>query len=253
MLEPSSAVMDVWRTFDGFPMETLTKAWLHRRCGGPRQRTVREMAEHRRAFGTSGNCFDLAIWLLHDLQEAGVRAHAIGHDLFTPQAHVAVLAYDRGQRYLCDLGDQWIRPVPINVPAGDVAEPLPGYFPGARIRVAATADACVVTYHRAAGKWSTQSYALAEVGRDELLRAGQHAQSLLRRPLCEIRVPLAGEVAHWEFDNWSSRLSTEAALYAEPPAGSLEAWCARIHRRTGMSPAVVEAALAVYRAVRQEG
>ncbi|EQD47410.1 hypothetical protein B1B_12352, partial [mine drainage metagenome] len=75
-------------------METLTKAWLYHEPGGPRQRTATQIAAHRKDHGTGGNCFDLAIWLLDEFARAGVQAHAIGHDFFTPEAHVAVLADD---------------------------------------------------------------------------------------------------------------------------------------------------------------
>jgi hypothetical protein len=247
----ADAMMAVWHRFDLFPMETLTKAWLYRQPGGARQRTVEEMVEHRRAYGTSGNCFDLAIWLLHELRQAGVPAHAIGHDLFTAGAHVAVLAYQGGQRYLCDLGDMWIRPISIDL--ADASDPLPGYFPGANVQIDQRGSECVVTYHRPSGKASRQTYSLVEVGDEELVRAGWHSQGLVRRPLCEMRVALPGETAHWEFDNWASFLSTSSSLHKEPPAGSVDGWSERIAARTGISREVVAQALDVYQGLRRKG
>ena len=86
-------IRQVWNRFQGIPMETFTKGWWYRRSGGhPRQRTVAEMIEHRQSLGTGGNCFDLAVWLQHAFVEAGVRAFVAGHDLETPEAHVASIA-----------------------------------------------------------------------------------------------------------------------------------------------------------------
>lgn len=56
-------IRKVWNQFDGFPMESLTKAWFYQQPSGPRQRTVDEMVALRQQYGTGGNCFDLAIWL----------------------------------------------------------------------------------------------------------------------------------------------------------------------------------------------
>lgn len=44
------------------------------------------------SLGAGGNCFDLAVWLQHAFVEAGVRAFVAGHDLETPEAHVASIA-----------------------------------------------------------------------------------------------------------------------------------------------------------------
>ena len=122
------AILRVWHQFDAVPMETLTKAWLSRAEGGPRQRSTSEIVAHRNDYGTGGNCFDLAIWLLDEFARMGVRAHAIGHDFFTPKAHVAVLAYDGQDRYLCDLGDQWLQPIQVDA---NLREPVAEYFPAA--------------------------------------------------------------------------------------------------------------------------
>lgn len=240
------AILNVWNAFYDFPMETITKAWLYQQSSGSRQRSVSEMVEHRHEYGTSGNCFDLAIWLLHEFQRAGVRAHAIGHDFFAPEAHVAILAYEGEQRYLCDLGDQWISPILIDYPRGEFVEPMSGFFPAAKVQINTTGSDCVVTYHRPSGKISRQSYSLDEIEYEELLRAGQHSQRLLRKPLCEMRIPFEGEIAHWEFYNWSSFLSTDSFLHNEPPASSTDEWCDRIHAHTGISRHVIAQSLGVY-------
>ena len=97
-MQAPNCILNVWKLFDGYPMETLTKAWLYETDRGRRQRTVSAMVDDRLQFGTSGNCFDLAIWLLHAFKIAGIDAYAIGHDLLTPDAHVAVIAVDNGYR-----------------------------------------------------------------------------------------------------------------------------------------------------------
>ncbi len=111
-MRPTGDILSVWKRFDRFPMETLTKAWYFTKTDGSKQRDVSMMKEHYLQYGSTGNCFDLAIWLLAELRKEGVEAYAIGHDLFTPKAHVAVVAVNaEGRSYLCDLGDQWIQPV----------------------------------------------------------------------------------------------------------------------------------------------
>lgn len=245
-VEVPNLILNIWNKFDGFPMEPLTKAWLYHHPSGARQRTVAEMAEHRREHGTSGNCFDLAIWLLHEFQLAGIRAHAIGHDFFTPKAHVAVIAYEGEQRYLCDLGDQWVSPIPVDCPEEEVVDPVPGFFPAAKVQIMTTVSNCTVTYHRPSGKISSQSYSLLEIEYGDLLRAGQHSQRLLRKPLCEMRMPFGGEIAHWEFCDGSSFLSTSTCLHNEPPATSTEEWCDRIHAHAGISRQVIAQSLDVY-------
>ena len=245
-MQTPTAILHVWRQFDTVPMETLTKAWLYSAPGGPRQRSASEIAAHRREYGTGGNCFDLAIWLLQEFGRAGVRAHAIGHNFFTPSAHVAVLAYDGQDRYLCDLGDQWLEPVPVNA---DIREPVGGYFPAAKVGLRTEGTVCTVTYLRPSKAITSQAYSLDEIDYETLLRAGAHSQALLRRPLCEVRVPFKDEIAHWEFDDRSSFLSTSDGLLRDPPVTLIEGWCDRIHAHTGIARPIIAQALKVYYAI----
>ena len=242
-------ILPVWHKFDDFPMETLTKAWYYSQATRPRQRPVPLMEEHRARLGTSGNCFDLAIWLLHEFGKAGVHAYAIGHGLGTPDAHVAVVAVSGfGHRYLCDLGDQWIQPVLIDPAHGDFSsEELGGFFPGARIRVHSRPGQCEVTYLRPGGKTSRQVYDLAPVEKSFLMGAAEYSQNLLRHAVCEMRIRMGNEVVHWEFDRWRSWFSTNSGLTEEPGCRDLDEWCDRIHARSGVSRDVVRAALDVYR------
>ena len=52
-MRATSDVLAVWRKFDEFPMETLTKAWYFQSASGRKQRTVEQMKEHREQYGTS--------------------------------------------------------------------------------------------------------------------------------------------------------------------------------------------------------
>lgn len=246
-MKAPNPILNVWKLFDGYPMETLTKAWLYETDRGRRQRTVSEMVDDRLQYGTSGNCFDLAIWLLHAFEAAGIDAYAIGHDLLTPNAHVAVIAVDNGYRYLCDLGDQWIAPILIDSASADFTpQPISGFVTGGRVQVETDCGQTAVIYHRPGGKTSKQLYDLSRIEDDLLMRAGTASQSLLRHPLCEMRVLVSGEVAHWEFDSWRSFLGTDTGLADEFPAGSNERWSLRIRDRTGIHLDVTRKALDIY-------
>jgi len=70
-------IRSVWKKFDPFPMETLTKVWYSRRANGKKQRDVSLMMEHYEQYGITGNCFDLAIWLLHEFGKEGIPVNGI--------------------------------------------------------------------------------------------------------------------------------------------------------------------------------
>lgn len=239
-------ILAVWHQFDGFPMETLTKAWWSRQPGGARQRSVAEMTTHRRESGTAGNCFDLAIWFLDTCEQRELEAYAVGHGLLTPEAHVAVVVNVGRDRYLCDLGDQWLLPARIPRP-GSRVEGLSPVFPGAVLDMETRADETLrVTYHRPSGKVSTQDYGLGRITEAALWDAAHASQRLLRHPLCEMRIPWGSGMAHWEFSGGRSVISTDTGLDEEPPCPTPDAWCERLHRRTGISASVVATALDVY-------
>ena len=90
LIKPSEKISNTWRKFDDFPLETLSKVWMHSIGQGGVQRDVSQMKEHRQKYGLSGNCFDLAIWLLDEFKKDGIEAYPIGHHLNTEDAHVAV-------------------------------------------------------------------------------------------------------------------------------------------------------------------
>lgn len=244
-------IQRIWAQFNSFPMENLTKLWLYQKGGQRKQRELSQMKEHREQYGITGNCFDLTIWLLDAYRQAGIEAYPIGHHLGTANAHVAVIALDEeGGRYLCDLGDQWLQPVLIAHPHKNITTAkLSGYFPGADIQIMSGEQVVEVHYHRPNGKVSRQVYETQPIDQAMLFQAAEHAQNLIKpRPLLECRIPLQLEVAHWEFDNWNSFLSTNNGLVRETPMTGIEGWVNKIHEKTGYQEDVLLEMLELYRA-----
>lgn len=244
-------IRQVWNRFQGIPIETFTKGWWHRRSGGhPRQRTVAEMIEHRRSLGTGGNCFDLALWLQHAFAEAGVQAWAVGHDLETPEAHVAVVASDhRGQEYLCDLGDLWLEPILIDPRSSEFSDAWHAdLFPGRLVRIDRADRHLEVSYRRSSGKTAQQVYDLRPLGGEELAKACHHSQNLLRRPFCEVLLPhpVSGKRERWEFDRGASFWNLDDGPVFEEPCTTEEECVARIAMRSGLSPEIIRSAIQAY-------
>ena len=234
-MEASAEILSVWRQFDSFPMETLTKAWYYQRSGEQKQRGVELMKQHRAQYGITGNCFDLSIWLLSAFDEAGVKAYPVGSELGTEQAHAALIAEDRdGRRFLCDLGDQWIQPILVDVDSPEfIVDRLAGFFPGAEVQVQTADKGIEVIYYRPNGKHSNQVYATDPVERARFLEAAEYSQHHIHpEPLVEVRLPAEGEIVHWEFNNWESFLSTGTGLYPDESIETLEEWVERIHEKT---------------------
>ncbi|WP_257962352.1 hypothetical protein [Bacillus sp. UMB0893] len=251
----SNAILSVWRNFDEYPMETLTKGWYFNKAGIKKQRELSLMKEHWQQYGISGNCFDLTIWLLDEFTKAGIEAYPIGHDLKTSRAHVAAIALDEmGKRYLCDLGDQWLNPILIDGEAEDFTnDRLEGFFPAAAVEVDPCDDNVKVTYHRPNGKMSNQTYQTAPIEMTEFLAAAECSQNLIKsKPLLEKRVKRGNETAHWEFYNWKSFLSTNNGLYNDAPANTIEEWAERIHQKTKYDIEFLVDALGFYRKVVNE-
>lgn len=247
-MQAPGSILQVWRGFQGIPMETFTKGWWYRQCGGmPRQRTVAEMTEHRRLYGTGGNCFDLAVWLREALQTAGVAARITGHDLGTDDAHVAVIATDpEGREYLCDLGDLWLQPMLIDRSTEGFHA---GFFPGREIRLERSGNSLLVLYRRPAiGKVSRQLFDLSPVPEAQFEAACHHSQSLLRRPFCEALLshPDTGAITHWEYDRGRSFWNMDGGPVFEDACLDEAHWVARISQRTGMSAGIVRGAFEVY-------
>ncbi|MGM0898403.1 MAG: hypothetical protein ACQEV0_10915 [Bacillota bacterium] len=245
-------ILDVWRRFDGLPMDNLVKAWYYERAGMKKQRSVEQMKEHREAHGLGGNCFDLALWLLAEFEQAGIEAYPIGSELSTEQAHAAVLAIDEnGRRFLCDLGDQWIQPILVETQDAEFMDtPQTGFFPGADVQVSTEPDGMTIIYQRPGGKLSVQKYSLEPVDQRTFWQAAEYSQHQLgKTPLIEVRVPYEGEVAHWEFNDWQSELSTTKGLIKEEPASSFDTWVERIHGRSGYDRDIVAEALSFYKSM----
>lgn len=241
-------ILAVWRRFDRFPMETLTKAWYFSQRSDKRQRTVPLMREHREEFGTSGNCFDLALWLIDEFRSEGIKCYAVGHGFLTPKAHVAVVAVNgEGYQYYCDLGDQWIQPILIDRQSEEYTEEVvDSFFPAAGVRVRAVEHEVEFKYIRPSGKERAQRFDLTPIVSDELVRAGEYSQNLLRHPLVETRKYLHTETQHWEFNRWKSFTSTNEGLLEEPQLMETEEWVERIFENTGIHRDVVRRALEIY-------
>lgn len=229
------SILNTWRKFDDFPMETLTKLWFYHQNSNKKQREVSLMREHRSQYGISGNCFDLAIWLLDEFNKDGITAYPIGHNIDNEHAHVAVIALDEsGNRYLCDLGDQWISPVLVDNNAEYTNEILAGFFPGAKVQVNPGEQNIEILYHRPNGKVSKQVYNAQPINMAYFMQAAEFSQNIINpKPLLERRVPYRTEIAHWEFYNWESFLSTSDGLFQDPRLQTTEEWALKIHEVTG--------------------
>jgi len=245
-------ILDVWKRFDNFPMDTLTKGWLVYKKNFKRQRDVELMKEHKENYGMTGNCFDLALWLYDEFQKEGIESYFIGSHFHTPKAHVGVIAEDEsGNRFLCDLGDQWIQPILIDPSIDFTEEKIDGFFPGAKVKVIPSNEAVVIEYYRPNGKMSSQTYETKRIELDEFMEAANHSQSHVRsRVLLECRIPYKDEIAHWEFYNWESFLSTTEGLYRDQPLETIEDWADRIHEKTGYNRKFLVEALSVYKDIQ---
>lgn len=248
-MQAGAALLSVWQRFSGVPMETFTKIWWRERCAGvSRQRTVAEMIAHRRELGTGGNCFDLALWLRHDLRQSGIAARIIGHDLCAAHAHVAVVAGDaRSGEFLCDLGDQWLQPILISPDRqGFSPEWQSGFFAGREVRIDADGHSLAVVYrHR--GRVISQCFDLAAVEDDALDHACSYSQNLVRSPICEMLLPYqAGQVEHWEYDSDQSFWRLASGAVYEEPCATQDEWAERISRRSGIRAELLRTAFRLY-------
>lgn len=244
-------VMRVWRKFDEFPMETITKAWYSQIQSEQKQRSVELMKLHREQHGTSGNCFDLAFWLIDEFRKQDLECYGV----LTPHAHVAVVVLnEEGNRYLCDLGDQWIEPILIDREHESFTEEyLDGFFPGSQVKLNVQADQLVISYRRPNGKESHQTFCLNPVSDQELMAAGEETQRNLRSPLVEKRLFLNDQVGHWEFDDYRSFISYNTGRVEESQLTTIEEWASRISMVSGIHEDVVIAALNVYADQRLSG
>lgn len=238
-------ISNVWKQFDNFPMETLTKAWRRQKAIELTQRTVTQMKEDREQYGNSGNCFDLAIWLLDAFDQQGIDAYPIGHNLNNEHAHAAVIALDEeGNRYLCDLGDQWLQPFQVEKSTG---EWYGGFFPAAKVKAVKDGERIEVHYVRPNEKSSRQSFSLEQIERDLFWKAAEASQQYIKsQPLLECRVVYKQEIAHFEFFNWKSFLSTTEGLFVEEPQVDLRSWVNHLHIKTGFSKRFLQEALHFY-------
>ncbi|TYS86108.1 hypothetical protein [Rossellomorea aquimaris] len=249
----SESILKTWNKFNDFPMETLTKVWFYNGGSAKKQRDVSLMREHREQFGMSGNCFDLALWLLDEFKRNGVEAYPVGHNLGSEEAHAAVIALnEKGERFLCDLGDQWLNPILIDTKSTNFTnEKLSGFFPAARVHVQGHSSGTEIHYHRPNGKVSKQVFQTERIDMDTFLKAAEHSQHMIKNhPLLECRIPYKSEIAHWEFYNWESFLSTTEGLMKDPKLETVEEWAERIHGKTKYNKAVLIEILKHYKSTQ---
>ncbi|MFE8702428.1 hypothetical protein ACFYKX_17660 [Cytobacillus sp. FJAT-54145] len=254
-MRATQEILSVWNGFNKFPMETLTKAWYYPRANGNKQRDITLMKEHYEAYGITGNCFDLALWLLHEFKSNGIHAYPIGHHLNTEKAHVAIIAVnEEGNRYFCDLGDQWLQPILIDSNSENFTEDiLSGFFPAADIQVKSHGNHIDISYHRPNGKISRQLFEANEIGMESFLEAAEISQSIIKpKPLLECRIPFKNEIAHWEFYDWKAFLSTTEGIIYEPSIDSIEEWIELLNEKTGYNKQFLFEALEAYKQISQK-
>jgi hypothetical protein len=105
-----------------------------------------------------------------------------------------------------------------------------------------------ISYQRPNGKISKAMYNTTPLDDTLLWGISERVQRVFRKtPLVEIRLPIEGEIAHWEFDNWTSFLSTSQKLYKEDSDLTLKEWVQRINSRTGMKKEFLLEALKYYK------
>jgi hypothetical protein len=237
-------------------METLTKAWYLHKSEVKKQRDVSLMREHRNEYGITGNCFDLALWLVDEFEKEGIEAYPIGHHLGTEHAHAAVMAKgEYGERYLCDLGDQWLQPILIDSESKSFTDEfLSGFFPAANVQVVQKNKFEIeMNYLRPNGKISKQIFGTTPIEISDFLQAAEFSQNHLEpNPLLECRVPYRNEIAHWEFYNFDSVLSTTEGKYNDPPINTIEDWVERIYKKTGYDQHFLTEALMIYKSLKRE-
>ncbi|WRP05559.1 hypothetical protein U9J35_16800 [Rossellomorea aquimaris] len=251
----SESILKTWEKFNDFPMETLTKVWFYSQGSMKKQRDVSLMREHREQFGMSGNCFDLALWLLDEFKRDGVKAYPVGHNLNSEDAHAAVIALnEKGERFLCDLGDQWLNPILIDTDSMDYTnEKVSGFFPAAKVQVQDHPSGTEILYHRPNGKVSKQAFQTQPIEMDSFIKAAEHSQHMIHpNPLVECRIPHKSEIAHWEFYNWDSFLSTTEGLLKDPKLETVKEWAERIHGKTKYNKEVLINILQRYKLIQKE-
>lgn len=242
-------ILDVWHLFDDKPIDTLMKLWWSKQPGGGGQRSVSLIKEHYAQYGVAGNCVDLSLWLIEEFRYRGIEAYGIADDVNAERAHIAVVAVDQeGNKYVCDLGDQWIQPMLLHENPNTSHEWLSGYFPAAKVKQETSGHKTKWLFQRPNGKVSSSTFNTTPLKDDFLWDLSQRVQLVFRKsPLIEIRLPIKDNIAHWEFDNWTSFLSTSEKLTKEESNLSLDDWVQIIHTRTGMNKAFLNEALRYYK------
>ena len=123
-----------------------------------------------------------------------------------------------------------------------------GFFPAAKVKVLTEGYKTTISYQRPNGKVSESTYHTTPIDDQLLWTISEQVQRVFRKtPLVEIRLPIKDEIAHWEFDNWTSFLSTSQKLHKEGSDLTLKEWVQRINLRTGMKKEFLVEALKYYK------
>src|SRR5690606_34077856 len=123
---------------------------------------------------------------------------------------------------------------------------LAGFFPAAEVEVLPGKSEVEILYYRPNGKISNQKYALKPVSEDVFWEAAEFSQNhIYPKVLFETRMPYKNEIAHWEFEDWPSRLSTSQGLIEDTPLSTLDEWVERLHQKSGFDRSFLKEALEI--------
>ncbi|WP_370521743.1 hypothetical protein [Virgibacillus sp. MSP4-1] len=129
---------------------------------------------------------------------------------------------------------------------------LSGFFPGAEVQVMQKGQNIEILYHGPNGRISKQVYNISPIDIDYFLRAAEYSQNLINpKPLLECRIPYKNELAHWEFSNWKSFLSTSEGLFVEQKLDTIEKWAFKINEVTGYDTKFLINVLEQYKELRK--
>lgn len=274
-MQAPEPILDVWRQFANVPAESLTYQWWRRTAAGSAlQRSVPLMEEHHARYGSGGDAFDLAIWLLAKFHAAGILADPVAPpsdiDPDKTSDAIAVVAKDRyGRRYFCDLSEQWIQPILVSVRNPDFTpEFLSGFDPGAEVSVEVVEKRCTITRRiRVDESFETNSdepyvyerrvFDLAGIPPEELIERAENAASRTRTQ------PWLRRLLYREDGGWGVWCWTPEGACWRSPSGMVEQpisminahadqWAEEIATRSGLAQEIVVGALAEWQGMSTE-
>lgn len=275
-MQAPEPILDVWRQFADVPAESLTYQWWRRTAAGSAlQRSVALMEEHHAQYGSGGDAFDLAIWLLAKFHEAGILADPVAPppdvDPDKTSDAIAVVAKDRfGRRYFCDLGEQWIQPILVSTRNPDFTpEFLSGFDPGAEVSIEVVEKRCTITRRIRVDErtganrhdpyvYERRVFDLRGIPPEELIERAENA-ARRRRTQPWLRRLIYREDGGWGVWCWTPQGACwrlPSGVVEEPmdmAGGNAELWVDAIATRSGLAPEIVVGALAEWAGTSAEG